>query len=388
MVYRLVYLSYLCMVASAGVTFVFLEDVEQLYGIPAWGLGLISSLAFFTAVLSALFIAPLGDRGMLRALGIFAFVTAIIGNIWIGFATELWSLAVSRGLGGLGVGVFAVVGRKALIGETTDGGAEKLGGFVSAAVAGFIGGPALGAWLGEIGGIETPYLAISGALILLAVPTIRYLIRVPIAVSERTTVRAMLPLFKSSKVRAATAAYVAVFLNIGVFDATVDLYLTNLGASNAQVGLILIVVGAPLLFIPRLAGRAVDTSTRTVQFLLIAFALFVPIVLTIGVWQGIAVFVVLATLQTTMESVIFPAANRLVIDEVGAANSAIGTGMLDASGSLAAGFSAFIAPVLFDLTDGPLGSFGASGLTCLALLVVAWRNVTPQTRQSADADLV
>lgn len=387
--YRLVYLSYLCMVASAGVTFVFLEDVEQLYGISSLGIGLISSLAFFTAVISALAIAPLGDRGLLRALGIFAFAAAIIGNVWIGFATELWSLAVSRALGGLGVGVFAVVGRKALIGETTDGGAEKIGGFVSAAVAGFIGGPALGAWLGELGGIETPYLAISAALALLAIPTVKYLISVPIAVSERTTVSTMLPLLKSNKVRAATAAYVAVFLNIGVFDATVDLYLTDLGASNAQVGVILIVVGAPLLFIPRLAGRAVDTSTRTTQVMLIAFAVFVPIILTLGVWEGIAVFVVLATFQTSMESVIFPAANRLVIDEAGAENSAVGTSLLDATGSLAAGFSAFVAPVLFELTDGPLGSFGTSGLVCLGLLIVAWSQARqPQTRQSAGAGTV
>ena len=364
----------------------FLEDVEQLYGIPPWGLGLISSLAFFTAVISAVLIAPLGDRGLLRALGIFAFATAIIGNVWIGFATELWSLAASRALGGLGVGVFAIVGRKALIGETTDGGAEKIGGFVSAAVAGFIGGPALGAWLGDLGGIETPYLAISAALALLAAPTIKYLISVPIAVSERTTISTMLPLFSSPNVRAATAAYLAVFFNIGVFDATVDLYLSSLGASNAQVGLILIIVGAPLLFIPRLAGRAVDTSSRTMQYMLMALAIFVPIVLTLGFWEGLLVFTVLATFQTTMESVIFPAANRLVIDEAGAANSAVGTGMLDASGSLAAGFSALIAPVLFDLTDGPLGSFGVSGLVSLGLAIIAWRNST-QTRQSADAGL-
>lgn len=386
MVYRFVYLTYLFMVASAGVTFVFLEDFEQLYAIPAWGLGLISSLAFFTAVISAIFIAPLGDRGLLRALGIFAFAAAILGNFWTGFATELWSLAASRGLSGLGVGVFAIVGRKALIGETTDGGAEKIGGFVSAAVAGFIGGPALGAWLGELGGIGAPYIATSVVLLVLAIPTIRYLISVPIAVSERTTVAAMIPLLKSRTVRAATAGYVAVFFNIGVFDATVDLYLTGLGATNAQLGWILIVVGAPLLFIPRLAGRIVDSSPRATRFLLLPLTIFVPIILTLGVWEGIAVFTVLATFQTTMESLIFPAANKLVIDEAGAANSAVGTSMLDATGSLAGGISAFIAPVLFNLTDGPLGSFGVSGLVSLGLLIAAWRNVAT-TRQSADAGL-
>lgn len=379
--YRLVYVSYLFMVASAGVTFVFLEDVEELYGIPAAGVGLISSLQFFTAVIAAIFVAPLGDRGMLRTLGIFAFASAIIGNLWIGFANELWSLALSRGLGGIGVGVFAVVGRKALIGETTDGGAEKIGGFVSAAVAGFIGGPSLGAWLGELGGIELPYLVISAILIVLAIPTLRYLVSVPIAVTERTTIRAMIPLFKSRQVRAATAAYVAVFFNIGVFDATVDEYLTDLGASNFLVGLVLLIVGAPLLFIPVLAGRAIDKSTRTAQLMLMSFAIFVPIILTLGVWEGILVFTVLATFQTSMESVIFPAANRLVIDEAGAANSAVGTGMLDATGSLAGGMSALIAPVLFDAAGGPLGSFGFSGLVCLALLGIAWRN----TRQLVTA---
>ena len=388
MVYRLVYIAYLFMVSSAGVTFVFLEDVEELYGIPAWGIGLISSLAFFTAVISSLFIAPLGDRGMLRALGGFAFATAIIGNVWIGFATELWSLAASRALGGLGVGVFSVVGRKALIGETTEGSAEKVGGFISAAVAGFIGGPALGAWLGELGGIETPYLAISAVLALLAIPTMRYLVTVPIAVSEKITATAMLPLLRSRKVRAAGAAHVAVFFNIGVFDATVDEYLTDLGASNQQVGLILLAVGAPLLVIPRLAGRAVDTSTRAPQIMLIAMAIFVPIVLTLGVWVGIAVFVVLAVFQTAMESVIFPAATRLVVDEAGAERSAVGTGLLDAAGSFAAGFSAFVAPILYDATDGPLGSFGASGLVCLGLFGVAFWNTFGQTRRSVDLSTV
>jgi len=383
-VYRLVYVTYLFMVASAGVTFVFLEDVEELYGIPAWGIGLISSLAFFTAVVASLVIAPFGDRGHLRTLGIFAFVTAIVGNVWIGFADELWSLAVSRGLGGLGVGVFSVVGRKSLIGDTTEGSAEKIGGFISAAVAGFVGGPALGAWLSELGGIETPYLVISVVLVVLALPTMRYLTTVPVAVSEGTSVKAMLPLLRAPKVRAATAAYVAVFFNIGVFDATVDEYLTDLGASNQQVGLILLVVGAPLLFIPRLAGRIVDTSARTPQILLIAMAIFVPIVLTLGVWVGVAAFIVLATLQTTMESVMFPASTRLVIEEAGAEQSAVGTSLLDASGSFAGGFSALIAPVLFDATNGPLGSFGVSGLVCLALLITAWWNTAGQTRRSAD----
>ena len=192
--YRVVYVSYLLMVASAGVTFVFLEDVETLYGLPSWGIGLIAALGFVTAVFASLFIAPLGDRGFLSALGATAFIMAIAGNLWIGFADELWSIATSRTLASMGAGVFSVVGRKALIGETTESGAEKVGGFISAAVAGFIAGPGIGAQLSEFGGIETPYLLIAALLAILMLPTLKWLREAPVAVSERIRTRDMLPL--------------------------------------------------------------------------------------------------------------------------------------------------------------------------------------------------
>ena len=158
---RLIYLAYLLMIASAGVTFVFLEDIETQYNLPAWGIGLISSLAFSTAVVASLGIAPLGDKGFMVPLAIAGFATAIVGNLWIGFATELWSISVSRGLAGFGTGLFSIVGRKALIGDNTDDSGEQLGAFLSAAVDGFIAGPALGAQLANFGGIATPYVTLS-----------------------------------------------------------------------------------------------------------------------------------------------------------------------------------------------------------------------------------
>jgi len=110
-VHRLVYVGYLLMVASGGVTFAFFEEFETDYGLPAWGIGLISSLTFITTLIAALIIAPYGDRGHLTLLGAISFITAILGNLWIGYADELWSLSVSRGLAGIGTGLFSVVGR-------------------------------------------------------------------------------------------------------------------------------------------------------------------------------------------------------------------------------------------------------------------------------------
>lgn len=381
--HRLVYLTYLLMVASAGITFIFLEDIETDYGIPAWGIGLISALSFATAVFSSLAIAPYGDRGHLTTLGVLSFVAGIAGNVWIGYATELWSLSASRALTGVSAGLFSIVGRKALIGDSTDDTGEKIGGFISAAVAGFILGPALGAQLSEWGGIETPYLVVAGLLTVTAIPTLRWLATAPIAVSVDADLSAMLPLLRSPGVRAAVFAQIAVFFNIGVFDATVDEYLTDLGVSNSELGLILVVIASPLLVMPRLTGRYVDSHERPALVMLGALAAFAPIVLLLGVWEGVAVFIGLAFVQTAMESTIFPSAARVVINETGAEQSAIGTGLLDASGSSAAAVSAFAAPIVYDAAGGPIGSFGLSGVVAAVLLILTWLNI--RVRDAARA---
>ncbi len=383
--HRLVYLSYLLMVGSAGVTFVFLEDFESQFGLPAWGVGLIASIGFLTAVVSSILISPLGDRGYLRLLGAIGFATTISGNVMFGFSTELWSLSASRALTGIGTGLFSIAGRKALIGEAADDSGEKIGQFISAAVAGFILGPIFGTVLSEFGGIPTPFFVLSALLALVALPTMAWLSAVPVAVSVGASAREMLPMLRIPGVRAAAAAQVAVFFNIGVFDATVDEYLTDLGVSNAGVGLIIGIIGLPLLIIPRLVGRYVDQSPRPADILLIALGFFVPIVITIGLWAGVVVFAVLAFIQTTVESILFPTSVRVVINETGAEQSATGTGLLEAAGSLAAAFSALVAPVAFDLTDGPLGSFGMSGVFAAVMFLIARSSI--RARDSSDIRL-
>ena len=373
------------MVGSAGVTFVFLEDFESQFGLPAWGVGLIASIGFLTAVVSSILISPLGDRGYLRLLGAIGFATTISGNVMFGFSTELWSLSASRALTGIGTGLFSIAGRKALIGEAADDSGEKIGQFISAAVAGFILGPIFGTVLSEFGGIPTPFFVLSALLALVALPTMAWLSAVPVAVSVGASAREMLPMLRIPGVRAAAAAQVAVFFNIGVFDATVDEYLTDLGVSNAGVGLIIGIIGLPLLIIPRLVGRYVDQSPRPADILLIALGFFVPIVITIGLWAGVVVFAVLAFIQTTVESILFPTSVRVVINETGAEQSATGTGLLEAAGSLAAAFSALVAPVAFDLPGGPLGSFGMSGVCAAVMFLIARSSI--RVRDSSDIRL-
>ena len=253
--------------------------------------------------------------------------------------------------------------------------------FVSAAVTGFIAGPALGAWLAEVGGLEAPYLLIAILLIGLALPTIRFLAGATIATSVVTT-GSMLPLLRRAPLRAAVAGNTVLFFNIGMFDSTVDEYLTDLGASNADIGLILIVIGAPLLVLPAIAGRFVDRTAQPGWVLVAALLVFVPVLATISLWAGLAAFVVLATVQTSMESFIFPSAARVAINETGAAASALGQGLMEAIGHFAAAISAFVGPMLYDLTDGPLASFGTSAVVALVLAVYTATQVSQIPRRA------
>ena len=172
----------------------------------------------------------------------------------------------------------------------------------------------------------------------------------------------------------------AIFFNIGVFDSTVDEYLTDLGASNVQIGWILVLIGAPLIVLPTWAGRLVDRSHRPNFILFAATAAFVPIIFSMAIWAVLAVFIVLAFIETVTESFMFPAAARVVIDETGAGESAIGQGLLDSFGQLAGAIAAFTAPVLFDLADGPIGSFGMSTVVAAILVVFAFTQLRPSFR--------
>ncbi len=377
--YRLALVTYGILVSSAGVTFVFLEDIESDFGIGALGVGAVSSIGFVVTLLVALLVSPLGDRGHVMAIGAVGIATGIGGNLWLGVADELWSLLAARAIASFGLGAFGVATRKALIGESPDGSGEMLGSLVSFAVGGFLLGPALGSVLEGFGGIWVPYTAIAVALAIVALPVLRWLGAAPIAVSH-TNAASMLPWLRRPRVRAAAAAQAAVFFNIGVFDSTVDEYLTSLGVSNNGVALVLIVVGSPLLIVPTFAGRAADSAQQPHRLLLVALFLFVPIVALIGVFETLIAFMVFAFCQTFMESVIFPSSARVVIDETGAEESAIGTGLLDAVGQIAAAGSALAAPTLFDLAGGPIGSFGMSAGVAAALLAYAASQVRLTTK--------
>lgn len=382
--HRVLYLTYTLLFASAGVTFIFLEDLESELSISTFGLGIISSVGFLAGLVSALAASPLGDRGNLRSLGVTALLCGIVGNVWLAFADDLLEITAARAFASFGIGLFAVPARKALIGDSTDDSAQRIGAFVSAAVVGFLVGPSMGAQLERFGGMKTPYLTLAGGLVLLTPIVLTQLQRSPIATSH-IGIGEMVRYLERPRIRAALAAQSAVFFNIGIFDSTVDEYLTDLGVGSTGVALSLLFIGSPLLIMPVFAGKKLDRTQRPHIPLLISFSVLTTMILLLGLFVGFAFFIVFAFVQATCEGVIFPGAARLAVDETGAAESAAGQGLLDAGGQLAAAFAALLGPTLYDLDDGPIGSFGLSALVSASLLFYANHQLRPTMRPTSPA---
>ena len=360
------------MVASAGVAFVFLSELEDDFGVPGWGIGVVVAMGFLAPLVASLSLAPLADRGRTGLLAGLALGSTVLGNLVFGFGTTLWMFVLGRALVGIGIGLFLVVARKALIGTVTSGGGKKLGTYMSVVVAGFIMGPPLGAALGRFG-FKAPFVALAAVVALLAVPTLQWISQADIATSL-ARFSDMKPLLKRPGVQAAVASQLLIFGNIGVFDSVVDKYLTDLGADNDTVALALLALGLPLILLPSWAGSIADRG-RPGRILVLALFFSVPAIASFGIWGTIPAFVMAGVVQGCVEAFAFPASQVLVLKETGAAELAIGQALLDSVGGAAAAATAVFAPLVYsEFGAGRL--FGGYALIALGFALLVRSRVT------------
>ena len=232
----LIYTTNFLLTAALGVVFVFLEDVQTKFGLSDLEIGLIAGTGFGASFIAQLVLAPLADRGHSAPLAVIAIVSGIVGSIGFAYASSAGTLALSRGFSGIGLGLFSLVARKALIGLDATGGGAKLGILLSTAVAGFITGPLIGALLEPLG-FEAPFIFVSAGLMLAGVPATRTILRAEIAIAP-VDYSDLGRLLRRPRVQAAMVVQVIVFGFIGVFDAVIDRFLTDIGASTSMVALL------------------------------------------------------------------------------------------------------------------------------------------------------
>ncbi len=364
-----IYSTYFVLTASLGVVFVFLEDLQTRHDLADWELGLVAGTGFAAALVVQTLLSPLADRGVKVPLAMIALGSGFVGPLGLAYGSSTLVLAGSRGLSGIGLGIFALLARKALIGLDSTGGGAKLGILLSAAVAGFISGPFIG-FLFEPWGFEAPFLAVSAAVLLFGAPATVAIVRSEIAAAP-VDYSVIGELLRRPRIQAALLVQVIVLGYIGVFDAIVDRYLTDLGASTSDVATAIVVVGLPLLVLPRIAGNKAEALGGT-TVMLPALVCLVPIMLGYSLTSSVLMFSVVGFLHGSAESFSTISNQVLVLEVTGAEKAAVGTGLLDAAGLVSAAVAAGLAPVIYGSTGRGLFVITAAIGGVLALLAL-WR---------------
>jgi len=343
-----IYVTNFLLTSALGVVFVFLEDVQRLNGLADWEVGAIAGTGFGAALVAQLLLAPLADRGQSQTLAVLALACGIIGPIGFAYGSSMLVLATSRGLSGIGLGLFGLLARKALLGLDATGGGAKLGILLSTAVAGFIIGPVIGALLEPLG-FRAPFLAVSAALVVIGIPATRSILRTQIAATP-VDYSDLGRLLARPKVQAAMLIQVIVFGFIGIFDSIIDRFLTDLGASTGQVALAILVVGGPMLVLPRIAGNLAE-RLGGVRVMLPALFGLIPAMLGYGFAPTLLVATCAGFVHGCSESFASISAQVLVLEVTGVERAALGAALLEAAGLTAATIGAVLAPMAYGSID-------------------------------------
>ncbi len=355
---------------SIGLVFVFLADVQDRYGLADWQIGFIASMGFLAALVTQLLLAPLLDRGHVGFLAWLAVIIGAAGTAGFAFAENFWLLGLSRGMSGVGLGLFGVVARKALIGLDIEGGGAKVGALLSSAGAGFLACPALGAVLGAIS-FETPFVVVAALVVLVGIPAARFASGSEIATAlvDYSDIGLLL---RKPRVQVAILAQAMVFGFIGIFDAIVDRYLTDLGASTIAIAMALIITGSPLLILPTRAG-ALAERIGGARVLLPALMLSLPCIALLGIVPGALLFAVVGFFQGTAESFASMGGQVLVLEASGAERAAIGSAILEVVGMSIAAITSVLAPIIYG-AGGSSTLFGLyAGFAAVVIVLAALR---------------
>ncbi len=365
---RLIYTVNFLLAASIGLVFVFLADLQERHGLETWELGIVAAMGFLAALLAQLLLAPLADRGHIGSLAAFAVVAGVVGTLGFVFASATWTLALTRGVVGIGLGLYGVAGRKAIIGPDTTGAGSRLGTFLSTGVAGFLVGPPIGAALERIS-FEAPFWAIGIAIAIAGGPAVRAISRTEVATAP-VDFSDMAELLRRPRVQAAVLSQVALFGFIGVFDATVDRYLTDLGASTDATAIALLVIGFPLIILPARAGTIAQRVGGS-RVLFPAFAAIIPAIVLFGVLDSVALVSAAGLIETTGESFAFLAVEIILLEVTGAARAAVGHALLEVAGLLSATVTAAFGPLVYGIGGSDVLFIGFAALSA-ALMAIAW----------------
>jgi len=364
----ILYVAVAANLVGFGVVLSLLADLQDAYGFPTAGLGLIAGSSFVAAFVAFIWLAHYADRGHAKAMMMASLVVGAGALIVTAFARNLWVFVAARALLGLSEGVFMPAARRVVLDWNPERPGEALGRVFAASAGGFALGPVIGALLADRFGLQVPFLVPAG--VLLAVIPVVACLR-PVAPLRTASVRRAFSVLLGSRLVIAGVLIGSVdYLVVGAFDAVWARLLVDRGASTLFVGLSFLLIAVPIIGLAPRFGRLVDRlspgrvaafGTASLLMALVGYGWLGPLLL-LG-------FTVL--LHGLGAAAIAPAGAALVARGSPTDMLARGQGVLEAVGFLVAAGSAFFAGWAYEaLGRGALWTGVAA--VALGLFAAGW----------------
>jgi MFS transporter, DHA1 family, tetracycline resistance protein len=349
--------------AANSVVFPLLGDLQDAYGLPTWGLGLLSATAFGVGLLVQLTVAGMADRGHAKALLLAGLGVAVAGGLLFAVGTSLPVFVVARGLGGVSVGLFVPAARA--IAATVDRTrvAQNLGRLAGFELAGFVTGPVVAAALADPLGLKAPFVFFAGvAAVAFAQLLPRRLPELP---SSAASSRPSLSLLADRGVVVACLLALALFLPVGIYDSLWAKYLGERGASTLFIGISLTMYGVPFALLASRGGRLAD-RTGPVRAALLALIVVAPMTAMYGVLRVPVLILLVALVEATVQAVAVPAAQAAMAQACPPDRVAAGQGLAGAVQLAGAAMTALVAAPIYEA----LGPEAVFGLAAIAIAII------------------
>jgi MFS family permease len=351
-----------------SVVFSLLSDLQDTYHFPNYGLSMIAGSGFLVGFIGQILLAPYADRGHSKLLLIAGLGMAVVGSVLFAASSTLLGFVFSRAVVGLSNSLFLPAARAIAVTIDPAEVAHRLSVLGGLELAGFVTGPVLGGALVGSFGIRVPFLvaglfALAGGVMLLP----KELPQPPIGPPRGLA----FDLLRIPRIRAGVALSVALFVPVGFYDAVLDRYMTDRGASNTMIGFAFLAFGVPFAVVATTGGK-LASRYGALRVGLISTALVVPITAGYGFVSVPLVIVAMSAVEGVIQAIGSPASQAVVASGAPLGRAAAAQGLAGSMNLLAGVFTGFAAGSIY----GRWGSevmFGVAGTGVVLFgLLAAW----------------
>lgn len=363
--------------ASNSVVFALMGNLQDTYGFSDAGLGFIAAAGFLASFVVQVTIAPIADRGYARHLLIAGTVLAIVGNAVFAAGSSLAVFILARAIAGSAAGCFLPPARALMASLDKENVSERLGALGGIELAGFVTGPVIGGLLVGPLGLRWPFVVFSvSAMVALIIVSTQ---QVPQLVRSESSQRLAFGLLRHRSVLVPTMFLISLALPVGLYDSLWDRFLTDLGASDALVGVSLAVYAVPFVLLSRFGGRFADRRGRiTVAFTAVLFV--GPLTAGYGLFTSPWIPIMIGVVESCAQAGGAPAAQGLLARGAPPGRASAAQGVAGACNQLVAalvaiaatwGYGQVSAPVLFTIAGACVLALGTSARVLARPLLAA-----------------